>query len=246
MRLDGLGGSLRRVGVDGRNQARRQAMCGERLARGEARQLGVEGRGAPKLAVQATAPARGDRQRRDERAEEAEVSDAQGGARQARLAQRLRDEARYLGIRLLAVGGGEALDAGLAELARMLGVAAAWLIAERGAVVAVARRDVAFAVAGKMQAARRDSEIGPQAQLLALGIGEHVGARAQLLADYVQEQAGGLDHSGRHEFVARAREHAHQTLRLRGQGLEVLCGFRRHGRPAFRELEYAARSHSTP
>ena len=108
---------------------------------------------------------------------------------EAGLAQRLDDQGEHGGVVLLAVGGGERLDAGLAELARVRAGGAARLIAEGRAVVAVARRHVAGGMAREMQPAGRHGEVGAQAQLLAVGIGEDVGARAQALADDVEEQA---------------------------------------------------------
>ena len=75
------------------------------------------------------------------------------GAR-ARVAQRRDDERAHGGVVLLAVGGGERLDAGLAELARVRLVGAARLIAERRAAVAIARRRVAARVPLQMQAGR--------------------------------------------------------------------------------------------
>ena len=139
---------------------------------------------------------------------------------QARLAQRLDDQGQHRRVVALAVGGGEGLDAGLAELARVRAVGAAGLIAEGRAVVAVARRHGAAGVARQVQAAGRHGQVGAQAQLLAVGIGEDVGARAQGLADHVEEQVGRLDDAGRHLLVAGAREGAQQALRLGFQGLE--------------------------
>ena len=132
--------------------------------------------------------------------------------------------AEHGGVILLAVGGGEGLDAGLAELARVGAGVAARLVAEGGAVVAVARGHVALRIARQVQPAGRHGEVGAQAQLRAVGIGEDVGARAQLLADHVEEQAGRLDDGRRHRLVARAREDGHQALRLGLQCLELLRG----------------------
>ena len=108
--------------------------------------------------------------------------------REARVAQGFGDGGDHGGVILLAVGDGEQLDAGLAELARVGAVGTGRLIAEGRARVAVARRHVAVRIAGEMQPAGRHGEIGAQAQLLAVRVGEHVGARAQALADHVEEQ----------------------------------------------------------
>ena len=71
------------------------------------------------------------------------------------------------------------------------------------------------------------------------GIGEDIGARPQCLADPVEEQARGLNESGRDALIARATEQAHQAFRLRLQGLELDCTFSRH------DLRCRARSSCT-
>ena len=129
--------------------------------------------------AQPPAPALRHVERVEQSGEQAEVADAHLEVGEPRGAQRLDDQAEHGGIVLLAVSRGEQLDAGLAELARVRAGVAARLVAEGGAVVAVARGHIAGGIARQMQPAGRHGEVGAQAQLGAVGIGEDVGARAQ-------------------------------------------------------------------
>ena len=148
---------------------------------------------------------------------------------QASLAQRLDDECEHGRVVLLAVGRGERLDAGLAELARDAPRRRCPADSGRpGRCSSSAPASSPRGMARQVQPAGRHREVGAQAQLLAVGIGEDVGARAQALAEHVEEQSGRLDHGRRHLLVAGARESPHQALRLALQGLELLCGFRGH------------------
>ena len=222
-------GLLRLVRVEALHQLARHAQLLQGRRRGQAGQLGAERLGTPEIVAQQPPPAPRHRQRLEQRREEAEIADPELEVLEPRLAQRLDDQRQHRRIVVLAIGGGEGLDAGLAELARVGAVGAAGLVAEGRAAVAVARRHAAAGVARQVQPAGRHGQVGAQAQLLAVGIGEHVGARAQGLADHVEEQARGLDDAGRHLLVAGAAEGGEQPLRLVLQGLELLCGFRGHG-----------------
>ena len=217
---------LRTGAIEPRDQLRRQAAHLQHLGRRQAGQLGAVGFRPPEVVAQASPPSLRHVERVEQRREEAEVANPELEVVQACLAQCRDDEPRHGGIVLLAVRGGEGFDPCLAELAAVRAGVAAGLIAEGGAVVAVARRHVASGIARQMQPASRHREVGAQAQLFAVGVGENVGARSELLADHVEEHARGLDHRGRHQLVAGAREGGHQALRLRLQRLELLCGLR--------------------
>ena len=137
-------------------------------------------------------------------------------------------EQHDLDIGAFRVGLAEALDAGLAELARVGLVVALRPEAEGGAVIAIARRLIGVRVALEIKPRHRHGQIGPQTELVAGEIGENVSAAPDRLADLVEENVGRLDDRGRNLLVARPPEQVEQG---RGLGFESLELFRRIQRP---------------
>ena len=119
---------------------RGRAVAVRALALGEPREQRVEHRRPPEMVPQLEPPAFGQRQRIEQRIEQRDVAEAQTEILQPGAAHGLDREQHDLDIGAFLVGLAEALDAGLAELARVGLIVALRLEAEGGAVIAIARR----------------------------------------------------------------------------------------------------------
>jgi hypothetical protein len=220
--LDQAFSLFRRVGIELGEKIPRKSFDDGRGHRAQAAQLGAECVGTPELREQAGAPALGNIDRVEQRREQAKVADPQPRGFQAGGSNRLQHPQHHLGVGLAFIGLAEGLDASLAKLARMGGRAAAGLIAEYRAVVAVARHAVALWMALKIDAHGRHGDVRPEAQRFAVLIGEDVGAGAQPLADDIEKQIGRLNDRRRDALVVRLVEHGHDDRGLRFERLEAV------------------------
>ncbi len=198
------------------------------LALGQPREQRMECLRPPEIMPQLEPPALGQSQGIEQRIEQGDVAEAQAEVPQPRAAYRLDREQHDLDIGAFLVALAEALDAGLAELARVGLIVALRLEAEGGAVIAIAGGMIGFRVAFEIKPRHRHGQVGPQAKLVAGEVGEDIGAASDFFADLVEEDVGGLDDRGRNLLVARPPEQIEQAG---GLGFESLELFRRFQRP---------------
>ena len=217
-----------RCGIELGDEIGGQALDGRSGHGAETLQLGAESLGTPELRDKAMPPALGNVDGIKQRIEEAEIADPQFRCLETGRLHGLERAQEHLGIGLGLVDLRIELDTGLAELARVRGRAAARLIAEDRAVVAVARGDIGIGMALEVDARRRHSEVGAQAQHLAVLVREHVRACTQALADDVEEDVRRLDDRRRDALVRGLVEDRHDDRGLRLECLEAVGCFNCH------------------
>ena len=179
------------------------------------------------------APALGQIERIEQSKEQSDVAESQAKVLEPNRAYRVNGEQHDLDIGALAVLRAEALDAGLAKLARMRLVAAVGKEAEGRPVIAIAGFRLGVGVALEIEPRHRDGQVGTEAELVAGEIGEDVGAVPDLLADLVEEDVGRLDDRRRNLLVARPPENIEQGRGLGFQRLEFFRRFSGHGGSGF-------------
>ena len=184
---------------------------------------------APEIMTELQPPALGQRQRIEQRVEQADIAEAQAEVLEPGGAHRLHRQQHDLDIGAFLVGLAETLDAGLAELARMGAIVAERLKAEGGAVIAIAGRPIGLGVALEIKPRHRHGQVRPQTQLVAGQVGEHIGAAPHPLADLVEEDIGGLDDGGRNLLVAGVAEGIEQGGGLGFESLKLFRRFSGHG-----------------
>ena len=108
------------------------------------------------------APTLRQRQRIEQRIEQRDVAEAQAEILQPRAAHRLDRKQHDLDVGAFLVALAEALDAGLAELARVGLIVALRLEAEGGAVIAIAGWRIGPGVALEIKPRHRHGEVRPQ------------------------------------------------------------------------------------
>src|SRR3989304_4240177 len=161
----------------------------------------MEGGRAPEIMAELEPPALRERQRIEQRIEQRDVAEAEAEILEPGAAHRLHGKENDLDIGALLVALAEALDARLAELARVGLNAPLWLKAEGRPVVAITRGLVGLRVPLEIKPRHRHGQVRPEAKLVAGKVGEDIGAASHLLADLIEGEVRRLGGGGGHPLA---------------------------------------------
>src|SRR3990170_7814999 len=189
----------------------------------------MEGGRPPEIMAELEPPALRERQRIEQRIEQRDVAEAETKILEPGAAHRLHGKEHDLDIGALLVALAEALDARLAEFARVGLNAPLRLKAEGRAVIAIPRARIGLRVTFEIKARHRHGQVGAEAEFVAGKVGEDIGAASDLFADLIEEDVRRLDDGGRNLLVARAPEDVEQGRGLGFESLELFRRFSGHG-----------------
>ncbi len=154
----------------------------------------MEGDRAPEIVPEPQPPALGQRERIEQRIEQRNIAEAEPKILKSGAAHGFDREHNDFDIGALPIGFAEALNARLAEFARVLPIGPKRLKAERRSVIAIAGHSIGVRVTFKIKPGHRHCQVGPEAKLLAGKISKNVSPAPDLFADPVEKDIRRLEH----------------------------------------------------